>query len=82
MKAFVYILKCANDQYYVVCTHNIEERLKRHSLGYGARFTKLHLPFELVYTEEFEDEGEAFSRERQLHKWSREKKEKLIAGIL
>ena len=82
MKTIVYILKCANDQYYVGCTHNIEERMKRHRQGYGARFTKFHLPFELVYTEEYDDEGEAFSRERQLHKWSRVKKEKLIAGTL
>ena len=82
MKTFVYILKCANGQYYVGCTHNIEERLKRHNSGFGARFTKAHIPFVLVYTEDYDDDGLAFARERQLHKWSHAKKEALVNGEL
>ena len=81
----VYILQCANGQYYVGSTNDISERLREHqvedgALFKGAKFTKAHLPVKLVYTEEYEDEHEARMREQQLHKWSRAKKEALIRG--
>ena len=37
-----------------------------------------HLPVKLVYKEEFSSIEQAFHRERQLHGWSRAKKEALI----
>ena len=76
----VYILRCANGQYYVGSTTNIELRLQEHCSGVGSGFTKAHLPIELVYTEEFDTIHEARLRERQLHKWSQAKKEALING--
>ena len=87
----VYILQCANGQYYVGSTTSIVKRVKEHQQaddgstgsphGYrGAKFTKEHQPVELVYTEEYEDEHKARMREQQLHKWSRAKKEALIRG--
>lgn len=81
----VYILQCANGQYYVGSTNNLSDRLKEHqgdasALFRGARFTKAHLPVKLVFTEEYEDEHEARMREQQLHGWSRAKKEALIRG--
>ncbi len=81
----VYILQCANDQYYVGSTNNLANRLKEHqgdasALFKGARFTKAHLPVKLVYTEEYEDEHQARMREQQLHGWTRAKKEALISG--
>ncbi len=81
----VYILLCANGEYYVGSTTNLDLRLKEHktvdtSLFRGAKFTKAHLPVELVYTEEYNSEHEARLRERQLHKWSHAKKEALIKG--
>lgn len=82
---YVYILQCANGEYYVGSTTNINLRLKEHmsvdtSLYRGAKFTKAHLPVELVYTEEYQTEHEARIRERQFHKWSHAKKEALIVG--
>ena len=70
-KPLVYILRCANGKYYVGSTTNLDERLKQHKGGYGCHFTKVHLPFELVYTEEYDTYPEAFRRERQIHGWSR-----------
>lgn len=81
-KAFVYILRCANGQYYVGSTDNVERRIVEHSLGHGSKFTKAHLPFELVYVEECLDRHAAYVRERQLHGWSRKKKELLIENKL
>ena len=78
MKAVTYILRCSNGQYYVGSTENLEERMKLHNSGKGGQFTSRHLPFELVYTEEFDSYAEAFRRERQLHGWSHAKKEALI----
>lgn len=76
----VYILRCANGQYYVGSTTNLELRLQEHRSGIGSGFTKAYLPIELVYTEEYDTIHEARLRERQLHKWSQAKKEALING--
>lgn len=83
--AVVYILQCANGEYYVGSTTNLAMRLNEHTsmedgLFRGAKFTKTHYPVELVYTEEYQTEHEARIRERQLHKWSHAKKEALING--
>ena len=78
--AVIYILLCANNEYYVGCTSDLERRLQEHQIGRGADFTKGHLPFKLVYTEEYPTLEEAYKRERQLHGWSRAKKDALILG--
>ena len=96
MKVLVYILQCANGQYYVGSTTNIARRMEEHgstmltmnptgstkALYRGAKFTKAHQPLKLVYTEEYESEHEARMREQQLHKWSHAKREALINGDL
>lgn len=79
-RAFTYILRCGNGEYYVGSTEDIEKRIRQHKTGKGGHFTRLHLPIELVYTEEYPTLSQAFKRERQLHGWSRAKKEALIAG--
>ena len=76
--AVIYILLCANNEYYVGYTSDLERRLQEHQTGRGADFTKGHLPFKLVYTEEYPTFEEAYKRERQLHGWSRAKKDALI----
>ena len=78
--AYTYILQCANGEYYVGSTTNLEARLNEHQAGLGGKFTSTHLPVKLVYFEEYSSIHMAFSRERQLHGWSRAKKEALIRG--
>ena len=81
MKAgFMYILKCANGNYYTGSTDNLERRLTQHQAGEGANFTKKHLPVSLVYYEEYQRVDQAFYREKQVQGWSRAKKEALING--
>lgn len=80
MKGYMYILHCANGQYYTGSTKNLERRLAQHQNGEGANFTKKHLPVELIYFEEFNRIDEAFYREKQVQGWSRKKKEALING--
>ncbi len=76
----MYILKCANGQFYTGSTVDLEYRLAEHQLGQGANFTKKHLPVELVYFEERQKIDEAFYREKQVQRWSHKKKEALICG--
>ena len=76
----VYILQCSNGEYYVGSTSDLENRLNEHEKGRGCDFTKAHLPVKLVYTEEYPTIEEAYKRERQLHGWSKAKKEALICG--
>lgn len=78
MKGYMYILECANGQYYTGSTVNLERRFLEHQAGKGANFTKKHLPVTLVYYEEFTRVQEAFYREKQVQGWSRKKKEALI----
>ena len=78
MNGYMYILKCANGQYYTGSTKDLERRIAQHQAGEGANFTRKHLPIELVYFEEFERIDEAFFREKQVQGWSRKKKEALI----
>ena len=76
----MYILKCANGNYYTGSTINLQKRLLQHQMGEGANYTKKHLPVELVYFEKFHRIDKAFYREKQVQGWSRKKKEALISG--
>jgi len=80
MKAWLYILKCADGSYYTGSTNDLDLRVTQHIRGEGCIYTRNRLPVELVYSEEFQSEHEAFLRERQVKGWSRAKKEALIRG--
>ncbi|MBQ5999548.1 MAG: GIY-YIG nuclease family protein [Treponema sp.] len=79
--AFVYILKCSDNSYYVGSTTNLSLRIEEHMHGEGANYTKTRLPVELVYYEECQSIETAFERERQIHGWSRKKREALINNM-
>ncbi|MGH2639685.1 MAG: GIY-YIG nuclease family protein, partial [Rhabdochlamydiaceae bacterium] len=48
---YVYILNCGNTHLYTGYTVDLQRRLYQHSKGIGSKFTRSHLPVELVYTE-------------------------------
>ena len=64
--------------YYCGWTNDLENRLKAHNSGKGAKYTRSRLPVALVYYEEFETAKEAQKREYQIKKLSRKEKLKLI----
>jgi putative endonuclease len=78
--AYVYILRCADDSFYVGSTTNLELRLWQHQQGAGSAYTRRRgrRPVELVYVEEFESIRAAFEREKQIQGWSRAKRIALI----
>ena len=78
----VYILRCADDSFYVGSAQDFDARLKAHNEGRGATYTFKHRPVRLVYSESFASEVDALIRERQLKRWSHGKKEALIKGDL
>ena len=79
-KAWVYILRCADSSYYTGHTTNLEKRLAEHRSGEIDGYTRHRLPVKLVFTEQMIDKDQAFLAEQQIKKWSRAKKEALIAG--
>lgn len=75
---YVYILRCADDSLYTGWTNNLEKRLKVHSSGKGAKYTKARLPVELVYHEEFDDKIAAMKREYEIKQLTRKEKLELL----
>jgi predicted GIY-YIG superfamily endonuclease len=62
----VYILRSLNDGIrYIGCGENAVERLRRHNKG-DYTFTKGHRPWEIIYTENWDDRKGAFGREKFL----------------
>ena len=80
MRGCVYILKCADGTFYTGSTNNLERRILEHQKGKGANYTRRRLPVELVYFEEYPRIDDAFYREKELQRWSHQKKEALIRG--
>ena len=75
---YVYILRCADGSLYTGWTNDLKKRVKTHNAGKGAKYTKTRLPVDLVYYEEYEEKGEALSRELSIKKLKKTAKEKLI----
>ena len=62
----VYILKSEHyDRYYIGSTKNLEERITRHNQG-RSKWTKQHRPWQVIYTECYEDKETALKREKQI----------------
>lgn len=76
----MYILQCADDSYYVGHSQDVEQCVEAHNKGEGARFTAMHRPCRLVYTESFCSKEQATKRERQIKGWTKKKKASLTAG--
>ena len=77
---YLYILKCRDGSYYIGRTNTLQQRIERHNKARAAKWTSDKLPVRLVYQEKYEFEHEAIRRERQIKRWSRKKKQALIAG--
>jgi predicted GIY-YIG superfamily endonuclease len=75
---YVYILRCKDGSYYTGHAKDVEKRFEMHKKGRGAKYTRMHEPEKLVYTEEFESRGEAMKRERRIKTLSHNKKQQLI----
>lgn len=52
---FLYVLKCFDDSYYTGITKNLDNRLKIHNSGKGAKYTRSRRPCSFVSTSEISD---------------------------
>lgn len=79
---WTYILRCADDSFYVGSTTNLDLRLWQHQQGEGAAYTRpaRRRPVEVLWAGEFERVDEAFAFEKQVQGWSRAKRLALAEG--
>jgi putative endonuclease len=77
--AYVYILASSFQHFYIGVTTELEIRIAKHKNGtYSSSFTKRYKIDKLVYFERYSSISAAIAREKQLKRWSRIKKQRLI----
>jgi len=76
---YVYLLtNWNNNVIYVGATNNLERRIYEHKNKLVKGFTEKYNVNKLVYFEETQDVTVAIEREKEIKKWRREKKNKLV----
>lgn len=81
MAFYVYILRCADGSYYTGHTDDLEKRIGEHQAGQvPGCYTHERRPVILAYAQDFPTREEALASEMQVKRWSRAKKEALIAS--
>lgn len=80
MSYFVYILRTSKNTLYIGQTNNLERRLREHKSGKSksAKYVRYFSSFGLVHKERYNSRAKAMSREAELKKWPKAKKETLI----
>ena len=78
MSFFTYMLRCADDSYYIGHTDDLDQRITQHHAGEHPGYTRHRRPVTLVWSQDFASRDEAFAAERQIKGWARAKKEALI----
>lgn len=76
--AYTYIVECRDGTLYTGWTNCLEERMKSHNEGKGAKYTRSRLPVRLVYYEVFSNKQEAMKREYAIKQFTRKDKLLLI----
>jgi putative endonuclease len=77
----VYILSSKSKVLYIGVTSNLKKRIWEHKNKIVEGFTKKYNVDKLVYFEQTENIMSALEREKQMKKWRRDKKIKLIENF-
>ena len=80
LKAYTYIVRCADGSLYTGWTDDIEQRLAAHNSGHGAKYTRSRHPVTLVHLECFPTKEQAMSREWHIKHLTRAQKLALVAA--
>ena len=75
---WVYMLRCGDGSLYTGTAADVDRRLAVHQSGKGAKYTRSHLPVEVVYREALPDRSAALRREIAVKRLSRAEKLDLI----
>jgi putative endonuclease len=80
MAIYVYMLRCADNSYYVgsATGDDLQPRIDQHNSGAFPGYTFHRRPVLLVWSERFDRITDGIAAERQIKGWSRAKKETLI----
>lgn len=76
---FVYVLACADGTLYTGYTNDVEQRVRAHNAGKGAKYTRSRTPVEVVAQARFDTKHEAMSAEYRFKRLSRNAKDGLLA---
>ena len=74
MSFYVYILLCCDGSFYTGYTKDLDERIKQHETGKGAKYTKSHRPKKIAYVEILDSRSKAMKREREIKKLNHQQK--------
>ena len=74
----VYILRCGDGSLYTGIAKDVRARVKQHSEGRGATYTRNRLPVKLLYQQEGLTHSKALIREAQIKTMPRSKKEEIV----
>lgn len=77
---YTYILLCGDGTLYTGWTNHLEERVRAHNEGRGAKYTRGRTPVKLVYYETSTTREVAMRREREIKRMDRRGKLRLIAS--
>ncbi|HXZ41801.1 MAG TPA: GIY-YIG nuclease family protein [Terriglobales bacterium] len=78
---FVYMAASKSRVLYIGMTNDVERRIWEHRHDLIDGFSKQYRYHRLVYYESFDDVRKAIDREKQLKRWNRTKKVRLIERI-
>ena len=79
-RAFVYLLRCADDSLYCGWTVDVQRRLAAHAAGRASRYTASRLPVALAGSWALEDASAARRMEWRVKRLTRAQKLALLAG--
>jgi len=74
----VYIVECKDGTYYTGYTNDLDNRIKRHNSGKGAKYVRGRGPVKLVYIKKYRRKNDALRAERDIKGLKRAEKEKLV----
>lgn len=77
---YTYLLRCADSSLYCGWTNHLEERVRAHNEGKGARYTRSRRPVSLTYYEMYGTKEEAMRREYAVKQMTKQEKEALAAA--
>lgn len=77
---FVYIVRCRDGSLYTGATNDLDKRVRAHTEGQGARYTRSRRPVVLVFSRRARDKPSALRQEYRIKQLTRVEKLALIAA--
>lgn len=75
---YVYIVRCRDNSLYTGIALDVQQRIKKHNSGDGAKYTRSRRPVKLVRKEKHATESRARKREAEIKGLTRIEKENLF----